>query len=255
MRVLAIGAALAFIAFLSGCAVTVDVPANRFDSPETLGKRWRVKVQGDYGGENSVVLTPYLSSAQPNTKDPQFLPTRFVRVGGGVEFFDNFDVELRSLLDLHVKYQLLGDPRLTAKQGNFALAVTGTLGTGGSKDSYSPLFGSTTVRSEQNEVFFDGAIIAGYRVADPVLLYAGPFARYTDFHGTFETTDASTGASSGVSKYSGNVVTTGANLGAEVGTPLFQLKGEVAYANVKSGSLNTGRAYAGISLAFQFGKK
>ena len=92
MRSVLIGAVAGL--FIAGCAVTVDVPANRFDSPETLGKQWRVKVQGDYGGSNSVELTPLLSSSVPNTASPKFETTRFVRASGGVELFQNFDAEL-----------------------------------------------------------------------------------------------------------------------------------------------------------------
>lgn len=238
---------------VSGCAVTVDVPTNRFDSPETTGKLGRLKLEADFGGSNSVVLTPDITAKAPDTAHPTFDTTKFLDVMAGVGLMDKLDVDVRTDggLAFEVKYQFLGAPRMTAKAGNFALAATLMGGGSTYNQDSSGLVGAGHV--DQSAYFADAALVAGYRVLDPVLIYGGPFIRDTKFSGSYTQSSSIGAPSTSAGNYSGDVMSTGANIGVELGLPLVQFKLEGAYSNAKSGSVNTGRFFGGLGVAFQFG--
>ena len=246
---------LILILALSGCAISVNIPINRFDSPETTGKLGRVEVAGSGGAEDEITLTSDYTVTPPNTTNPYLVVGTFARVLGGVGLLESLDVEVRNFDELWAKWQIIGDPRLTAQAGNFALAVTGGAGYGQTTSTNSSLFNPNVTGSlSETQDWVDGAIVLGYRFAPIFLVYGGPFARATYYNGNWSLTPVSgSSAQPSSGTYSGSVTTTGGNLGVELGTALFQARIEAAYANESAGVLNTGRWHIGAELAFEFG--
>ncbi len=236
----------------ASCAIKVKVPANRFDSPETMGGHFRIKLNGGIGGTHSVLLTEDYLTKAPDTTNPTHERSTFLRLGGGLSILENLDVEIRNFNQLLGKYQLAGDSRQRAQAGNFALSVTGTIGYQSSKETGTPLSsGNKSITVKMTEVLLDAGLISGYRVADWLLLYGGPVVSRKQFWGTYQPTSTANVTTS--SEFSGGVMSFGGNLGLELGIPAFQFRTEVAYTDVKLGNLKTGRAYFGVEIAVVFG--
>ena len=247
--------ATALLVFLSsGCAVTIKMPANRYDSPETMGKQWRAKVATGLGGANNVILTPDFTTMAPNPQSPTFDTATEFQLRAGVAALENLDIEIKTLTALQIKYQFLGDGRLYAQPGNFSMAATLAGGWNESQQNGTQLFGSSQrYEVKLKEGTFDGALIFGYRVNELFLMYGGPFFTLDSYTGTDSPLDGNNVAIS-ITNFSGSVFQTGANLGLEFGIPIVQGRVELAYANVNSGDLNTGRVYIGGQVAVNLGK-
>lgn len=202
-----------------------------------------------------ITLTPDYTVTKPSTTNPYLVDGTFVRVLGGVGLLENLDVEVRNFDEVWAKWQIVGDPRLTAQAGNFALAVTAGGGYSQSNATDNSILNpNVTGNVSQSQEWLDGAVVLGYRFAPIFLVYGGPFARATYYSGNWSLTPvngSSTQPSAGT--FSGTVTTTGGNLGLEFGTTLFQGRIEAAYANESAGLLNTGRWHLGAELAFEFG--
>lgn len=245
-----------FAFVMSGCAVYVRMPVNRFDSPEAMGKKYRAKVAASSGGANYVILTPDQTVRAPDSDHPTFDSTDWqnLRLDGGIALTEDFDIELRNFSSLFVKYQFLGDGRLHAEPGNFAMAITGAIGGYSStQESTGFLVGYSKARTELTELWADAALVGGYRFADWAMIYGGPFFTYSNFKGNWSGTDFSGVASAREIK--GNALQTGVNLGLELGVPLVQGKIEAGYGNIKSADLNNGRFHVGVQVAFHIGRR
>jgi hypothetical protein len=246
-RILTLVAACA----LGGCTIQVNVPVNRFESPETVGKAGRVELDAAVGGSNDAVLTEDASTDAPSPAHPTGDHSAFFRFGAGVGLRDDLDLELRNFSELVVKYQILGQPRLTSRMGNVSLAVT--LGAGGGYDSSNGTgLNQTQFQYDLTTVSLDAALIAGYRITDWWLLYAGPFFRYVPYTGHYAQGPENTSLPSGT-PFSGTVSCYGGNLGFEFGNEIVQGRVECAFGQLESGSLNTGLVTCGGQLAFNFG--
>jgi hypothetical protein len=163
---------------------------------------------------------------------------------------DNLDIELRNFNEIQAKYQFLGEPRLKTYAGNFSAAVT--LGTGIGYDSAN---GSGLTQQYQDDLttyFLDAALIGGVRMTDWLLVYLGPYYRYTPYSGHYAAGPINT-ALPAASAFSGTVTAYGGDLGFEIGNPIVQGRVECAYGQLKSGSLNSGMVSCGGQLAFNFG--
>lgn len=253
---------LSLVLILSGCAITVNIPVNRFDSPETTGKLGRVKVAASGGGTDEVTLTPDYTATPPNTTSPYLDTGVFARVTGGVGLLDNLDVELRNFSEFWAKYEIFGDSRLNAQAGNFALAVTVGAGYGQNSSTNSNTIRNLQGNVSQSEYWGDAALVLGYRLSPMFLFYGGPFARSTRYSGSYTLTPGTfasdgsftaSGPTPAATSFSGNVTSTGGNLGVELGSTLYQIRIEAAYANENSGTMNNGRLQVGAELAFNFG--
>lgn len=255
--------ALSGLVFFSGCAIVTKIPANRFDSPEAIGHG--DELQGGLEGGNQWVITEDDTQNPPNLSNPSFEgSTNDFFVNGGLSLSAltsrlDLDVKLRfnSVFLGQLKFQLIGAPRTTAREGNFSVAITAAAGGAShtSSDTNAPLFGgtSTTANNSFNESAIDFGLIMGYRVSEWALLYSGISWTRQTYSGTLSQTVG--GGSATNYLYSGQLRQSGVDLGVELDPGLMVAKLEYAFASTKS--VNTSQQYSngyvGFELGFRFG--
>src|SRR6185437_5476049 len=173
---------LSALPLAAGCAhpITTHLPANRFDSPEAAGVRFKGDIAAGLEGGNQWDITQDLDQSPPSFANPGFDTSQADAVmTGDLGLLDRLDVGLKVRFDTtslaEVKYQILGDPRVTAKDGNFSLAVTAAGGTGTrDENNQTSLQDSGVVANDTiTETDMDFALIGGYRPSDLALLYSG----------------------------------------------------------------------------------
>lgn len=186
--------ALAATLLAAGCAVRTTLPVSRLESPEASGEALAVGASLGSAAGHELEFTEDFSQVPIATDAPRYRRSNFdLALGTNVGLTPRFDAGIKLSWDaparVQLKLQLIGEPRRVARSGNTSLAVTAAAGAHASNGSESGLFGeddSYTLRS----IMLDGALIAGRRVDDQVLLYGGPFVqRYDidvdhDFEGT-----------------------------------------------------------------------
>ncbi len=163
----------------SGCAITMNLHTNRFQTPEAAGKPG-AGYADFFGleGANELVVVPDSTFPNPDVTHPRFnRNARYYYMGGGIGVMDRMNIEIRNPLSdtgmLNAKYQILGDPRLSAKEGNFSLAaVGGFFYAAPSEEARSTLYG-INAKTDREILSGDFALIAGYRIADTFLIYGG----------------------------------------------------------------------------------
>lgn len=239
----------ALVLLCEGCRVHLPVVVNRLDSPETLGMsqdpetkgKMRLRLAGASVGTNEALLSSDTSANFVDTTTASFETARQLEVDAGLSLDDRIEVsaQLERYLTGQVKFQLLGDPRSRAQAGNFSVAATARVG--GQKWEETSGVGKAVV----NTFLVDGALIAGYRIFSPILLYGGGFATQEWFGGTHT-------ISSTVRDFSGRALQVGGNAGIEAGGSLFFVRAEGAYGNLQSGPIRTGRWHLGVQLGFNF---
>jgi hypothetical protein len=239
----------------SACSTTyLQVPIQRFSTPEVsgahdlsvrelnLGIRRDDTVEFAAGSDNARTITVKYSQNSDSIEQP-LTDTAGVDTPFGVSggFADRFDylISLSTLFtpqELELKYQLLGETRRTSGPGNFSLALSLLAGAGPlnydahSKDDTNP------VTWQLNETLLSEGVIAGYRIAQELLVYGGVFANEVWISVTRNEPNA---ANLGhvTSTYSARAASTTFNLGAEY-TPWvreenagFFIRGEFAASN------------------------
>lgn len=230
------------VLFSTGCAIKVTMPVNRMEPPETSGKS-KIKINAGIGGSNVAVLTSDHTVTPPNTSNPTYEKGSHFHFGVGYGVSDAFELQIRSDRLVNLKVQLLGEPRSTAKAGNFSFALTAGAGYSDTSKTGSHISGSSAT-TKLSDYILDGAVILGYRFEPFLMVYGGGFVSRKNYSGTH-----SSGSTLNFSGYAENV---GGNAGLEVGSSSFQARIEGAYANMKSGSINTGRIFVGGEAAFTF---
>lgn len=239
----------------SGCAIGLNMPTVRFDSPEARGKPG----SGSIG--IGAATSHYLEIIPDTTANPPVDRRSFQRsfnFPARVEFgiLARLDIELRAPMAtfgtapaiLKLKYQVIGEPRSTAKMGNFALAVSA----GGALTSNETTHYGGSINAVTDASFngFDLAGLAGYRVSDPILLYGGVFYTRYNFDGTI--TQTGSGAIAAPYTFAGHAEQSGLNFGASAGGGGFNIRAEMAAAFAFSGGARIQSLQGGLMLGFEW---
>jgi hypothetical protein len=204
----------------SGCALNVNLNANRFESPETSGALLAGSIDAAFTGSNTLILNAGAPAWDRSNASP--------RLSGSLGLLDRLDVSVKAPWDgpvlLQTKVQLLGAPLSRAQSGDFALAATFGVG--------------ATQPSGESLNTYDGALIAGYRIAETWMIYGGGFAtgvRYSDTLGG-----------------SGNAVQSGGNVGLMLDSVLGAIKIEEAWTVASAASNQRTGFYTGACLSYRF---
>lgn len=236
--------------FFSSCVILFNHPVNRFDSPEALGERWKAHFDAGLGGSNSVILTPNTDTTPVSSVSPSFeRDDALTRLQFGLGILERLDFDIKGSLSskepviVQAKYQLLGEPRAHAADGNFALAVTAGLGLmrgSGSGESTS----TSPTRYDLHGSGVDAALIAGYRFNSAVSIYGGGFFTAFGYSGS---QTLSTGT---VSPFDGSSQQLGGNLGVDFGFERVRFKLEGAEGSVSAGGRSAQEPYLGLLGSF-----
>jgi hypothetical protein len=252
---------IAFASF-SGCAITTKIPVNRFDSPETMGRGSGELLGGDEG-DSEFTITPDDTATPPNFSNPTFSNSNDFLLQGGLSLaglIPRTDIyaKLRTagVLEGVIKFQILGEPRNVAKEGNFSLAVTAGAGGSSSSDSDNTTYftSSTSAQYSTTVSAVDFGAIMGYRLSEWALVYAGWAWTRQTYSGTLTQTTSS-GGSSPQYLYSGQLRQTTADLGIEFNPGAFLGRVEYAFAwsSAAATSLGYHNGYFGLELGVSFG--
>jgi hypothetical protein len=228
--------------FCTGCSVLIQMPVNRFDSPEVVGQPGVIK--GDLGlqGVSQVTLTEDpASDVPPNVTTPLIEGVNRVRVTGTYSALEILDIEYRPPTGVSLKVQLLGDSYKSAKRGNFSLAASAGL-------KYAMNRDPDPVSKDQNqmrmsETMFDAALITGYRVADVVLLYGGIFTENDSFNGDWHDHSVDFESSARLN---------GFNTGVELSATNFQFRLEYALSKTITADTDKSIGSFGFNASYLF---
>lgn len=171
-----VGFAAAVLA--AGCGINTHLPASRLETPETYGRQLAFQVDLGIQGSNSLGLTSDYTLSPVDTESPSYSRSTDLKFGVGVGVAERFDLAIKTAWDspmqLQGKYQLLGEPRGTARTGNSSLAVTAAIGNH-SQGGNSGDFDGTDDSYDMTAYMADASVIAGYRFTDTGLVFGGPF--------------------------------------------------------------------------------
>lgn len=207
---------------LTTCQKRIDVrtPSTQMISPEAIGKRF----MGEASVFSSQGTLAEVDLENEQSDNPLLLsesPSLLGNIGGNAEVgaFTSMDVVIRSTGDdapimAGLKYQIFGDPRVSAKRGNHSLAIVGLFGMA-TKDERNDDAIELTPQDEEVDTQIDimasdVSLIYGYRIEDTVLAYIGSTYSTMSFKGELESDKNATLDGKEID-YSGH--TTGANLG------------------------------------------
>lgn len=166
----------------SSCGINTHLPASRLESPETHGRSLAAGVDFGVQGSNSLSLTPGYDTTPVNTDMPSYSRTfADMTLGADMGLAERFDIGIETAFDsplqLKGKFQLIGDPQVKARKGNLSLAVTAAIGGSTQNERSTGLFDDLVDAYEMRHSMADGSVIAGYRFADAVLVFGGPFVQ------------------------------------------------------------------------------
>ncbi|GEM_PF-2532609 len=230
----------------SSCAVNMKMQGNRFESSEVYGKTaFRLKTA--YTGQSNTLLTNDYTLFAPSVQNPDVGPSHTVIVGGGMGIKDRFEVGVDTNSVGKAKFQLLGDPKIRAGEGNFSLSIVGSLGYTSEDDSENAFFSNQGYKVHLESTTYGGQLVAGYRLDKLVNLYAGPFIERGDYTGSYEIT--------GVSRndLNGHSLNKGAVIGVEFGSPRVTGMIEGAWNQTVSGSSKNSFWVGGAQIIISFG--
>lgn len=249
--------ALILALFASACAAPISqtMPAARMHSPEAQGKGGIGSLNLGWGGADKAELTHDLVQRIPNTNDPALGRTGTVRMGAGVGLGDRVDADFILPLRLQLKWQALGFPRAEARKGNVSLALTAAVGYGferGEGNDTWQIFHRATHQQaesawEMKNINGDGSVILGWRFADALMLYGGPFFSSYRFNGGYTQRNTS-GAVTAQGSFSGSSRQKGAHLGLDWGKDVWSFRVEGSVTRAESGSSESTRGYFGFLL-------
>ena len=245
-------AILIVISLFSSCALPIQARtvANRFDSPEASGKRWKGHVEGGVEGGPDFYMTPDATAVPVNLANPYFERSDWDGfISGGLGITDRMDIDIKTRFNsdsiIQAKYQFLGDTRINAKEGSFSLA--GTIGFGGSTTANASLGDDSLAVYSLTSFEYELAVIGGYRFNDHGLIYTSPYVIRRNFSGTISQSNGSS------TDFADNLDVWGECVGVQVEVKKFTMKFEYSGAfSSASGATNFG-SYGGIALGFFWG--
>lgn len=246
-----------------GCAINMNMPVPRFDTSEAQGKLGKGYAGIGIASGNKLQLVPD-TTASPPLHAPTFDGASDFPMLADVGLLESLDFEVRAQNPLSgetptlfkLKYQFLGDPRITARKGNFSAAAT--FGGGASFLSQTDSASLSNIVAQSSASFWalDFGLIAGYRPDDLLLIYGGPFLTHYGYSGSItQTAGSSPGvfavAPTPLTSFSGSANQTGLNLGVAIQpSGVISARLEVAYANAGSGGASSSGFSAGGLLLF-----
>lgn len=242
---------------LTACStpLRINIPALRFESPELNGAKERSEIAFGFQSYNQAELSAD-SATIPVHSDPVKLDQYFTNEPdsnifealGGI-FTDYsylylkashaleipIELSLRFPDRLGLKLQVLGPRADGAKRGDVSLAISGSMASRSSSETYIKI----------SRKIIDAALIAGVRVSDTWLLYGGPFLLHSPYDVDQETL--------GVSGTSGQINSYGANLGLQYRHDNgFSLKFEILVNRIEAYKAQEDFINAGFVLAKSF---
>ena len=241
--------ALSALLLLPGCAITLNLPANRFESPEAQGGQ-SLYFEGGVQGANQLVIVPLTTADPPRVDSPSFRrSSSSALLGAGIGLFSRLDLGVRIVAHaptlLKVKYQILGPGRLKSEPRTFSLAVSGGIGTSRKSQQDHDGFTSVDANSESQFLTYDGSLIGGYRSSRSMLLYGSVFSTTTEVDGSITVLP-----SSSVSSFRGDARQRGASLGLELKTGSLGLMMEAGYGAATYHSIEEDGMFFGILVRF-----
>lgn len=261
----AIGAVFACAVALtgSGCSTLhAELPTHRFESPEVNGTRHRFGLQGSVSAAHNLTITPDASRRPPDFSSPSLDDDRLVGLGASFGLIEKIDLAVKGTFGpsptlFQVKYQFFGSTHREAKQGDTSLAITGAIGGGKNSKAgdQSGVFGpgGHNWTGSVEEKTTDVAVIAGTRLADAVLVYAGAFYSNYDIRSTIDQEESDDHLSPAAS-YSAETggYQKGVNGGFEFqgGPMMAQL--ELVYSDMHAANLSHSILQVGVSAGFNF---
>ena len=239
-----------------GCAIVINTPSLRYDSPEAQGKG-KGYVGTALGQTRDVTLVSNTTTNPPATTAGQ-APGVAWPIYTGLGVLDRMDVELRlpliNMLDvsaylLRAKYQWVGATRAEGATSGFNLATT--LGIGGTTGNRTDSDSLTSVSAVISGSLWaaDAGVVAGYRVSPWFMPYGSLAASFYGLSGTIARTSGGTTVTNAIS---GNIQQASLNLGAQFDIKMFFAKLESSLSYTVAGSLAVVAPAAGVAIGLQW---
>lgn len=217
--------------FLTGCAITLNVPVNRFESPESSGSG-QIFLEGGIQGASKAIIVSNTTASPPDVNSPAFERTSAGTVGVGVGILERVDLSVRGQVNtpslLKAKLQLLGSSSSRAARGTFSLAVSAGIGMGNKSQQDADVFTPVTAVSDVDFITYDAAVIAGYRLSPSVLLYGSGYRTRISVDGKVTQISPST-----IARFNGSAIQDGATLGLEMRTAYMSVMLEMGYGSAR----------------------
>ena len=248
---------LILLATTSGCAITLNTPVLRFDSPESQGKLGKGFVAGSFAGDADLTIVPD-TTAQPPLDRKSYATSVVGAVSSGVGITEGLDLGIfvpasaigTAPLMLKAKYQFLGSHRIEKAPDSFALAATFGLGGASQSKTDTSSLNNVTATSDSSFGAVDFGALAGYRFNPWFLLYSGVF--YTDYFYSSTIHQSQTGGPTTDYTFKGNASQTSLAVGTEFDFGHFVMRLEGALAYSSSGPANKTVAFGGGQWGFQW---
>jgi|GEM_PF-4938765 len=231
------------VVLLSGCAITVNMPVNRFETPETQGDQ-KFFVEGGTQGSNKVIIVNDITLAALDVESPSFERSNVGAIfGGGFGILPRLDLGIRLLgnapAQFKAKYQIMGNGRASAAPEQFSLAVSAAVGSSSSSQSRSAT--SISARSSTDFFTLDGSLIGGYRFNESTLVYSSVFYTNTSVDGSITQTP-----SNNITTFQGAAIQRGANLGVELSAKKVGLMAELGFGFARYKSATAQQWFGGV---------
>lgn len=260
LRLISLVAALvSALPVLPGCAITVNLPVNRFETPESQGER-TIDLEAGVQGAHKLVLVPNsTATGVPQLDAPFFQHVGSTAMGGvGIGLVNGVDISVRGQVNtpslLKVKVQLLGPPAAEPRPGAFSLAVSGGFGFGRKTEVDEDPFSSITAESQTTFNTYDASLIAGVRLSRSTLLYSSVYRTLITVDGDIRQTGPSIPMFIDYA-YGKTARQTGGTLGIEVRSHHLGGMIEIGYGSAEYQSAETSNLFFGAVFKLYGGNK
>ena len=222
------------------CSTAVQVPSNRFESPEASGGLGHGSLEGNMSGTNEIVIQHSVldDNWKPIYDDPALNRSYTMGFGAKLGLLEFVDIGAETPGIVKAKVQLIGAPKTKMGSGQFSAAVTGSAGRW--KGSGIGL-DFTTFTPDRTDMF-DASAVLGQRINRHFLIYGGPFYSQYNYQNTFLSEPV----------YRGRIQQRGLHAGLEFNVENYCLMVEGTTTQVISGRLNKRTYHAGFEYSFVF---
>src|SRR5690349_11964388 len=104
--------------------IDIHTPLTRFDSPESNGKKFGVSAAAGIVSNEKTTITPDYGLYSAADTPVSFDSATTVGANANLGITERLDIGLRGHINVpllfEIKYQLIGDSRIAAKEGNFS---------------------------------------------------------------------------------------------------------------------------------------